>query len=975
MNDSHGADRAAERANEAGGAPRPASSADRTSRERTEGAKSQTAASSAPRRSSVDTGSSRPRGDRTVPRRPSPSSPSNPPASRRSGPRADGSLAPTQHGSQSSSGSPSAPLLRRSPGTVAGPSGSSVRSAMAVTRGAAAQSLASITAQLDAGQMFASEPDANPTVRRSPHPAEAGNARGHLRLVPPIAEPEAAEPGTPRSTLEVSGDHLTGATGDTRQLTRSMAAKANARLGQPTLDNSESSQGGTSGLAATTTTSIGIGRHRAGRIPRSLAPPVLAGRRPGDGRRVVVALAGKLLRREIKQSAAPAFPPSTAWPGDTLQVTTPLRRSPSLDGMPTFPTASATFGSARIAPETSVAGRSPQRSRSTSTATVIGEAVRSSATVLAGPNSLVAARRASNEVRRHRSATNRPVARAVAEATVAASQSLGGSTLLRAVPERSEVNSDGLSLGERVARAFRNAGPVGSEPTAVPMDAPSQETSRFNLTPSGPSVSSEDTSEVLPGPRPSTGRAITLPLRPTAHLPTALRPVVGRQLVARRRAAPVDARPATAESPRHRAEPPVTRLGMPSDLSVSRRPARRAAPVDARPATAESPRHRAEPPVTRLGMPSDLSVSRRPARRATVTSQRPPTTSPVAQREASAPPATRSATGRAVASGSHPTTAQTSMVRGLGHGVILRSRSAPEAARSSTTAERDAGSRATFGASSTTPLAGRLLRRSAETTGAGDSETAALAGAQPDEIVRDRSRPLAERVAALASNPIDSHGSTSGGTLERQEGPVVGGQTVMGSPADVPVSVQARSVAGPAGRRASGMTGIRSATLASVAPLPDVRPSATATGTSPVTPSTTVTRSTSGRRDLSSSPTVSRAADPLSASVRRADDSRESVADIADASSDAPAVARSTRGRPRPRRVVRSRTAIARRDTVRRSTSETVRRDSAPITVEPADRRQSSTERLDQIEELMAALEERILRSLERRGGVQRGWF
>ena len=935
MNDSHGADRAAERANEAGGAPRPASSADRTSRERTEGAKSQTAASSAPRRSSVDTGSSRPRGDRTVPRRPSPSSPSNPPASRRSGPRADGSLAPTQHGSQSSSGSPSAPLLRRSPGTVAGPSGSSVRSAMAVTRGAAAQSLASITAQLDAGQMFASEPDANPTVRRSPHPAEAGNARGHLRLVPPIAEPEAAEPGTPRSTLEVSGDHLTGATGDTRQLTRSMAAKANARLGQPTLDNSESSQGGTSGLAATTTTSIGIGRHRAGRIPRSLAPPVLAGRRPGDGRRVVVALAGKLLRREIKQSAAPAFPPSTAWPGDTLQVTTPLRRSPSLDGMPTFPTASATFGSARIAPETSVAGRSPQRSRSTSTATVIGEAVRSSATVLAGPNSLVAARRASNEVRRHRSATNRPVARAVAEATVAASQSLGGSTLLRAVPERSEVNSDGLSLGERVARAFRNAGPVGSEPTAVPMDAPSQETSRFNLTPSGPSVSSEDTSEVLPGPRPSTGRAITLPLRPTAHLPTALRPVVGRQLVARRRAAPVDARPATAESPRHRAEPPVTRLGM----------------------------------------PSDLSVSRRPARRATVTSQRPPTTSPVAQREASAPPATRSATGRAVASGSHPTTAQTSMVRGLGHGVILRSRSAPEAARSSTTAERDAGSRATFGASSTTPLAGRLLRRSAETTGAGDSETAALAGAQPDEIVRDRSRPLAERVAALASNPIDSHGSTSGGTLERQEGPVVGGQTVMGSPADVPVSVQARSVAGPAGRRASGMTGIRSATLASVAPLPDVRPSATATGTSPVTPSTTVTRSTSGRRDLSSSPTVSRAADPLSASVRRADDSRESVADIADASSDAPAVARSNRGRPRPRRVVRSRTAIARRDTVRRSTSETVRRDSAPITVEPADRRQSSTERLDQIEELMAALEERILRSLERRGGVQRGWF
>ena len=997
LNESHGADRAAERANQVASASRPASPSERGSRERTDRAtpRSSSPTPPAPRTSTSARPPAQPRGDRSVPRRPAPNPPSNSPATRRSGPRADGSPTQTPRGaSTSSSSSPrfgSAPALRRSPGTVAGPSGSSVRSAMAVTRGAAAQSLATITAQLVAAQFDVGGASESPTVRRSARSSQTENVRGHLRLVPPIAEPEATDTTIERSAVERptskrTSDQSTVAYRGTRASTPVTSADRpvdgidDNRQPDPLAAVSTDTTARRPAPGGIASTSTGSSRHRVGRIPRSLAPPVLAGRRPGDGRRVVIAPGGRLLRRELDQLAAPALGPSTAWPGDALPVTTPLRRSPSVDGAPAS-------DPARVVER-------PVRRHSTSTATVVGEAVRPSPTVLAGPSSLVAARRVTNETQRERTTMNRPVARAVADATVAP---VGAS----------DATSGELSLAERVSRAFPTAAPTasgrvsgGADP-ASPSGPPARlssggqdsvspnrsargrstlggastsraasviepvrratpmATAMSSATPSG---SPEETDELQALRRSVDARSMvrgsTAPgplavasVRPTAQLPKALQPVVGRELVARRSAAPAEA--ASARTASHG--------------------------------------YRAESSVMRHATASGLSINRRSVRRATVAWRRGPMSQTRVPREQSTSPTARSTTEHALATGSHRLTPVSSTSRDFGHGVLLRSRSTGDTVGDAPNSDHDSGSRVAIGASATTPIAGRLLRRSAEAAGERGAATAASGSAPADEIVRDRSLPLSERVAALAGTPTDGHGSSinrehlvaqrSVGSMSVEvpggrAAPVVSHDSGMRSRADAAVSVTAPASASPGGRRSTGMTGFRAATPATVAPLPDVRPSITASAPSPMTNAVSIDRQATARRNSTSGSPLRRSTDRPGVHSTPGVDSRDHADDTDDALTQAfPAVARSSSTPARPRRVVRSRTAIARRDTVRRSTSETVRRESAPITVEPADRRQSSTERLDQIEELMAALEERILRSLERRGGVQRGWF
>ncbi len=1020
MNESHGADRAAERANQVGGAPRPTSPSERGSRERTDRANPRPSSPTppAPRSSTSARPPAQPRGDRSMPRRSTPSGP----ATRRPAQRGAGSTTQSPRGaSTSSSSSPrsgSAPALRRSPGTVAGPGGSSVRSAMAVTRGAAAQSLAMITAQVDAAQAESNPVESNPgesspTLARSSRSDQAVTGRGHLRLVPPMIESEVSDTTLKRAAVDAptvetptatdpSPDRPTvnAVTDGAEQSEIVKAPPADATLGRsapmPAAPHA-------SDRAAAAATPRSVRRHRMGRIPRSLSAPVLAGRRPGDGRRVVIAPGGRLLRREIDQSSAPPIRPLATWPGDAVAAA--FGRSASLDAAPAAPMSAPVAATARTAQAVSSTGgatasqsssqrlvsshrsvpasdatrvvESPVRRRSTSTATVVGEAVRPSPTVLAGPSSLVAARRVTNESRRERTTTNRPVARAIADATAAPVGS-------------ADATSGELSLAERVSRAFPTAAPTGSGWASGGADSASPNRSAARLstfggtsTPSGASMTesarratpvaattssarpsgSHEGPEQLPAlrrsvdPRPidagatEPGPVAVASVRPTAQLPKALQPVVGRELVTRRSAAPTEEASAPASTHGHRAESSVTRHATASSLSVSRRSARRA---------------------TVVARPGAVPQSRVP-------------------REQTASSIARSTTEHVSATGSPRATSVSSAPRHLGHGVLLRSHSTQDTVGGALRSRPESGSRVAIGASATTPLAGRLLRRSAESAGERSAATTAPASASVDDIVRDRSRPLSERVAALAGHPIDDHGSpnnTEQLNAQRSIGsapvevhggrpaPVVSRDSVMRSRAEATVSVEAPSVTSPGGRRSTGMTGFRTATPATVAPLPDVRPSVTATAPSPMTNATSIDRQATGRRNSTSGSPLRRSVDRPGMHATPSGDVHDHADDTGDAPTQSlPAVARSSTSPARPRRVVRSRTAIARRDTVRRSTSETVRRESAPITVEPADRRQSSTERLDQIEELMAALEERILRSLERRGGVQRGWF
>jgi len=72
--------------------------------------------------------------------------------------------------------------------------------------------------------------------------------------------------------------------------------------------------------------------------------------------------------------------------------------------------------------------------------------------------------------------------------------------------------------------------------------------------------------------------------------------------------------------------------------------------------------------------------------------------------------------------------------------------------------------------------------------------------------------------------------------------------------------------------------------------------------------------------------------------------------------------------------VVRSRSSLRRRTVTATAASTPVRRTAAPVDTDAVSP-PSITEHLDSLDQLMEALEDRIMRALERRGGVQRGWF
>jgi hypothetical protein len=75
------------------------------------------------------------------------------------------------------------------------------------------------------------------------------------------------------------------------------------------------------------------------------------------------------------------------------------------------------------------------------------------------------------------------------------------------------------------------------------------------------------------------------------------------------------------------------------------------------------------------------------------------------------------------------------------------------------------------------------------------------------------------------------------------------------------------------------------------------------------------------------------------------------------------------------RRVLRSQTAIQRRATRSPATSTSSVVSRYASIERPAASVSPQAERLEMTEQLLEALEERILRALERRGGIQRGWF
>lgn len=53
--------------------------------------------------------------------------------------------------------------------------------------------------------------------------------------------------------------------------------------------------------------------------------------------------------------------------------------------------------------------------------------------------------------------------------------------------------------------------------------------------------------------------------------------------------------------------------------------------------------------------------------------------------------------------------------------------------------------------------------------------------------------------------------------------------------------------------------------------------------------------------------------------------------------------------------------------------ADTVMRSESPQLT--SDQGQDTTSRLDELDHILAALEDRVMRALERRGGIHRGWF
>lgn len=295
--------------------------------------------------------------------------------------------------------------------------------------------------------------------------------------------------------------------------------------------------------------------------------------------------------------------------------------------------------------------------------------------------------------------------------------------------------------------------------------------------------------------------------------------------------------------------------------------------------------------------------------------------------------------------------------------------------RSSTTdrgADRDA---ADGGVIQRSPAPG-LASGAASTPGFVSTPTGDMVAAE----VVDRNLPLAQRVAALNRRPTETTARPV--PAATPEGLTNGAGDVV--PSAVPPTHAASTLAtaphspvrrSPTSGRAPRLTATRSPQVIQPRPVPSPRAAvvmrATASGDDGgvVSPSPGRRVADSPSSANSPAPTSSPASRGL---VYRSSESRPSQSPVAAPaeSETAPTIRRS----PSRGRVVRSRSSIHRRTVTATTASAPVRRSANPST-EDAGGAPSITEHLDSLDELMEALEDRIMRALERRGGVQRGWF
>jgi hypothetical protein len=88
-----------------------------------------------------------------------------------------------------------------------------------------------------------------------------------------------------------------------------------------------------------------------------------------------------------------------------------------------------------------------------------------------------------------------------------------------------------------------------------------------------------------------------------------------------------------------------------------------------------------------------------------------------------------------------------------------------------------------------------------------------------------------------------------------------------------------------------------------------------------------------------------------------------------DSASDGAVMRSASNSKPKPKVIARR---PQRTDQVMRQ-ADTVARSASPEVT--SNQGQDTTSRLDELDHILAALEERVMRALERRGGIHRGWF
>ncbi|NBU96036.1 MAG: hypothetical protein EBS20_09140 [Actinobacteria bacterium] len=311
-----------------------------------------------------------------------------------------------------------------------------------------------------------------------------------------------------------------------------------------------------------------------------------------------------------------------------------------------------------------------------------------------------------------------------------------------------------------------------------------------------------------------------------------------------------------------------------------------------------------------------------------------------------------------------------------GAGVVHRSiaSSLPDAAVSAPTASSTLGD--VVGASSA-PRVPAVRRQSADefvTTPAGDTVAAA---------VLDRDLPLAQRVAALNRQPTrdltvsarrdDLAQSTA--PTERVPSAVTPTTAAVTSPMGATAVQRADVRRSASGQRIPRLTGTRAPQVVQPHALPAPRSavvmrSASTDAPEPADRSTVPVRQPESAAPVGASagsgsaPLVYRSASAPAQAPRASAPASVSSAD------DAPTIPRA----PTSGRVVRSRSSLRRRTVTATAASTPVRRTAAPVDTDAVSP-PSITEHLDSLDQLMEALEDRIMRALERRGGVQRGWF